>query len=299
MSEPGQQAGGIDSVIIAGCGYTGSRIATDLACSLQSVVALTVSSTVRIPGVDAVQVDFDRPEGCSVAVGEHSCVIYLTPPPSDGERDTRIQAFLGQVLEGTPRRFVLISTTGVYGDCKGARVDESFEVNPQTDRARRRVDSERQAKTWADQNGVSLAILRVAAIYGPGRVPVERIRNGMTLPSARSGGLLNRVHVDDLVGICIAAIHSGAEGVFNVADGHPLPMIDYLNLVADIWGLPRVNVSDEPADLKSHSVALRQYLSESRSILNDRVLRAFDIELNYPNAIQGLKAVHREMTSGV
>lgn len=281
--------------VVAGCGYTGTRIAAKLASGRSRVFTLTANSRVPLQDVESAHIDLDASQPPVVLTEDSASVIYLVPPPSQGVKDTRIRNFLMNVIGKVPRKFVLISTTGVYGDSQGAWVDENAPVNPRTDRARRRLDSELFTTDWARQNHVNLVILRVGAIYGPDRVPLERLRQGITLPPASSSGFLNRVHVDDLTAICVAAMRSNAEGIFNVSDGQPLKMIEYMNLVAEIFGLPKVFESSNPSDLESHSSSLRQYLGESRKIDNRRVLHEFSIELRYPTARQGLEASFREM----
>ena len=283
------------AIVIAGCGYTGTRIAEKLRSDQKRLIALTATTQIQIQGVESLQIDFDSSKRTVDSAGDMACVIYLVPPPTDGIRDTRIRNFFDRILHEIPKRLVLISTTGVYGDCQGAWIDEDTPVNPQTDRARRRLDAEQFATDWAKQNDVSLAILRVGAIYGPNRVPRDRIRRGITLPPASESGFLNRIHVDDLTAICIAAAHSDSDGIFNVSDGHPMKMVEYMNLVAEIWSLPKIKVSSDSADLESNSHAMRQYLSESRRIDNNRVLREFSVELRYPTAKQGLEASFSEM----
>ncbi|MDE0309833.1 MAG: NAD-dependent epimerase/dehydratase family protein [Acidiferrobacterales bacterium] len=283
-------------VVIAGCGYTGTRIAANSVSDGTTVIALTASTRVPVQGVESLQCDLDLPQSKDVSAGDGACVIYLVPPPPEGTKDTRIRNFLSNTLAEVPRKFVLISTTGVYGDARGDWVCEDDPVNPQTDRARRRLDSELVVTDWARQNSVDVVILRVGAIYGPGRVPVERLRRGVTLPPAGSSGFLNRVHVDDLTDVCMAAMSSDAEGIFNVTDGQPLRMIEYMNLVAEIFDLPRVIESSSPSVPELHSNSLRQYLSESRKVNNSRMLDELSVNLRYPTARQGLEASFREMT---
>ena len=283
------------TIVIAGCGYTGTRITEKLKSDRKRLIALTATSQIQIQGVESLQVDFDSPRRTVDSAGDVVCVIYLVPPPADGTRDTRIRNFFNTILHDIPKRLVLISTTGVYGDCQGAWIDEDTPANPQTDRARRRLDAEQFATDWTKQNDVGLAILRVGAIYGPHRVPLDRIRRGMTLPPASDSGYLNRIHVDDLTAICIAAAYSDSNGIFNVSDGYPMKMAEYMNLVSEIWGLPKVTVSSNPVDLEANSRAMRQYLNESRRIDNSRVIRELSVELQYPSAKQGLEASFSEM----
>ncbi len=286
---------GYGPIVIAGCGYTGTRIAANLASGERRVVALTVNSRVSIRNVESLQVDFDTLQPQVVLTGDEASVIYLVPPPPEGTKDTRIRNFLKHILGDVPKKIVLISTTGVYGDVQGAWIDEDTPVHPQTDRARRRLDSELFAEDWARQNSVNLVILRVGAIYGPSRVPLDRLRQGITLPPASGSGFLNRIHVDDLTAVCIAAMRTNTGGKFNVSDGQPLKMIEYMNLVAEIFGLPKVIESSSTSALESHSNTLRQYLGESRKIDNNRMLQELSIELRYPTARQGIEASFREM----
>ena len=215
--------------------------------------------------------------------------VFLVPPGGDDEPESRFHHLVNQAMDAVPARVLLISTTGVYGDCQGEWVDETRHLNPQTDRARRRVRVEEYCRSWAEKNGVSLAIFRVAGIYGPGRIPVERVRQGRVPPKGQPGGFSNRIHVDDLVNACIAGLLGTATGVFNVSDGWPTQYRDYFNLVAEIWGLSGV-IEEDDATRRPVSPAMRSYLRESRKIRNKKLLETFSIELHYPNPRRGLLA---------
>ena len=135
---------------------------------------------------------------------------------------------------------------------------------------------------------MSLAIFRVAGIYGPGRVPVERLRQGIALPKIQPDGYSNRIHVDDLVSACVAGLVGDETGIFNVSDGHPMRYSDYFNLVAEIWNLPGVaELGTDEVD-ESLSPTMRSYLNESRKIDNQKLLDAFELELRHPHPRLGL-----------
>ena len=123
--------------------------------------------------------DLDRPETLAALQGADA-LLHCAPPPSTGTQDTRTRNLLAALAKGRilPARLVYVSTSGVYGDCGGARVNELRAVHPQNDRARRRVDAERQLALWCSERGVSLAILRVPGIYAADRLPLERLRAG-------------------------------------------------------------------------------------------------------------------------
>ena len=123
--------------------------------------------------------DLDRPQTLAALQGADA-VLHCAPPPVTGTVDTRTAHLLDALAKGRilPARIVYVSTSGVYGDCGGARVDESRAVRPQTDRARRRVDAERQLALWCSERGVGLVILRAPGIYAADRLPLERLRVG-------------------------------------------------------------------------------------------------------------------------
>src|SRR5688572_17913851 len=108
--------------------------------------------------------DLDRPE--SLALPAADALLHSAPPPAHGESDTRTANLLAALEKGgvLPARIVYISTSGVYGDCGGARVEESRPTAPQTDRARRRVDAERRLTHWMTSRNIVLVALRVPGI---------------------------------------------------------------------------------------------------------------------------------------
>ena len=110
------------------------------------------------------------------AAADQAAVVYLAPPPDTGTTDPRLESLLAQIEGATPAVFVYISTTGVYGDAGGALVDEFTPVAPANDRSRRRVAAESTAQAWCAARGVRCVILRVPGIYGPNRLPLERLQ---------------------------------------------------------------------------------------------------------------------------
>src|SRR3989441_324489 len=131
--------------------------------------------------------DLDRPE--SPALEGADALFHCAPPPGAGESDTRTANLLAALEKGRilPARVVYVSTSGVYGDCAGARVDESRPPAPQTPRARRRVDAERRLTLWCEARGIALVILRAPGIYAADRLPLERLRAGFELVAEHAG----------------------------------------------------------------------------------------------------------------
>ncbi|MFM1891118.1 MAG: hypothetical protein RLZ44_195 [Pseudomonadota bacterium] len=282
-------------VLIVGCGDVGRRVAAELLAAGEPVTGLVRSaeSAARLAALGGVPLlaDLDLAD-LPPLPSAGAQVFYFAPPPPRGDTDPRIGRFLTACgRDGQPRRIVAISTTGVYGDCHGEWVDEDRPPNPQVDRARRRWDAEQQLHAWRRQHGGELVILRVAGIYGPGKLPLERLRQGLPMIPEHEAPWTNRIHIDDLVTVCLAAMQRAPDGaLYNVSDGHPGNMTDYFNRVADLAGLPRpplVPLAEAEGQL---SAGLLSYLGESRRLRNDRLLRDLAIELRYPGLEAGLPA---------
>jgi len=159
------------------------------------------------------------------------------------------------------------------------------------DRARRRWDAEQVLRAWSRGSGSELVILRVAGIYGPGRLPLERIRRGLPLVREEESPYSNRMHADDVVAACVAAMERGAAGeVYNVADGHPSTMTDYFFRLADAAGLPRPPVLTLEKAAEVLSQGMMSYMHESRRLSNRRIREELGVNLRYPYLAEGLAA---------
>jgi nucleoside-diphosphate-sugar epimerase len=243
-------------------------------------------------GIRAIAIDLDRVRA-GVAIPERldqEAILYLTPPPVLGESDLRLDRFL-QLATVPPHTFVYMSTTGVYGDTAGAVVDESSAVQPRTDRARRRVSAEEMTRVWCNERRVRRVVLRVPGIYGPQRLPMQRLQHLEPVVREREAGINNRIHVDDLVEACVRAIaNPEARGVYNVTDGQPFSSTAFLNLVAKAAGLPPPpQVSMEEAQL-TFSPERLSFLNESRRVSNERMLKHLGVVLKYADVEKGIRA---------
>ena len=280
-------------MLIVGCGDVGRVLGTRLMaerCTVRGLVRRAESAAALAGmGIEPLIADLDEAHVPALpTAGAEVC--YFAPPPAHGTTDPRMARFLAACArDGQPRRILAISTTGVYGDCRGEWVDEDRPANPQVDRARRRWDAEQQLRAWRAQGGGELVILRVAGIYGPGKLPLERLRKGLPMIPAAEAPWTNRIHIDDLASICLAALERAPDGaLYNVSDGQPGKMTDYFDRVADRAGLPRpprIPLAEADGQL---SAGLLSYLRESRRLRNDRLLRELGVELRYPNLEAGL-----------
>jgi nucleoside-diphosphate-sugar epimerase len=238
-------------------------------------------------------VDLDRPESLSLAPAQ--ALLHCAPPPDQGAADTRTANLLAALEKGRilPARIVYVSTSGVYGDCAGARVDESRGPAPQSERARRRLHAERQLVGWAGTRGIALVVLRVPGIYAGDRLPLERLRAGTPVLRSEDDVYTSHIHADDLAAVVCRALDDDAPaGVYNAADDTEMKMGDWFDLVADLHALPRPpRVSRE---LARHTIpaALYSFMQESRRLDNTRLKSVLGIRLRYPTVQEGLRNEH-------
>jgi len=287
-------------VFIVGCGDIGQRVAKlwqQRGAEIYALVRTEVAAQrLEHMGITACRGDLDRFETLKEMPLAEAIVYYLAPPLDSGISDPRMMHFCQAVSPSSlPQKVVYISTSGVYGDCDGAWVDESVPPAPQTDRARRRLAAEGTLSLWGVKNSVPVVILRVPGIYGPARLPVERLRQGLPVLREDESPWTNRIHADDLAQVCVAAADKGRRGdIFNVSDGQPGTMTDYFNAVADCYGLPRPLQIPLAEARSTLSPALLSYLSESRRIDNRRMLELLGVELRYPDLRSGLDAILKQ-----
>lgn len=280
---------------IVGCGYVGRRLAQQLGkkYNLYGLVRSTGHlKSLRAAHVEPIVLDLDKlgKQDLSPVWFRNCTLFYFAPPPMEGESDTRLHRFLN-LMEAVPEALVYISTTGVYGNTHGQLVDETTPVNPQTQRAHRRVSAEHITRIWCTENKVRRVVLRVPAIYGPGRLPVERLRKGEPVIRDEEAPIINRIHVDDLVQACMAAaLNTQARGVYNVSDGNSFSMTEYLRLVAELADLPApAEIPMDEAQL-SFGAEYLSYLDESRRIDNARMRNELGVTLRYPVLQDGIRA---------
>ena len=281
-------------VTIIGCGYIGKRLARQLdeqGITVQATVSSDASlAECRQLGISCEVLDLDQ-SPATLDVSDRR-IIYLVPPPRSGRRDTRITNLLDAIADRPPSSFVLISTTGVYGDCAGEWIDETRPLNPTADRAYRRADAEAQTQRFCERHGIPLVILRVAGIYGPGKIPVRRIQSGEPIVRHEDSPFTNRIHAHDLVNICQQGLlDDSITGIYNVTDGHPGTMYEYFTGIADKLGLPAPPaISLEQARTRL-SEGMLSYMAESRRIDNTRLVQDFGITLRYPTLQDGLSMI--------
>jgi len=288
-------------LLIVGCGDVGMRVARDLPRDVRAL-ALT-SSPQRVPqlraaGVVPLQGDLDAPASLARLAGVAQRVVHLAPPPGDAPdrwwRDLRTRALLQALRRrSVPGVLVYGSTSGVYGDCGGALVNEARAVAPGTPRAQRRVDAERQLRAFGRAAGARTSVLRIPGIYAPDReggTPRERLLRGTPVLAAQDDVYTNHIHADDLARAVLAALWRGRpQRIYHASDDSVLKMGDYFDLAADLYGLPRP--PRVPRDLAREQlpVSLLSFMGESRRMDNTRLKKELRVTLRHPTVATGLR----------
>lgn len=289
--------------LIVGCGYVGTRLAQRLATDhevLAVVRSAASADALRARHIDVRQMDFDARDVDRALLPElamGSAVFYLAPPAEQDASDPRLARFLRALGHAIPAVFIYMSTTGVYGDTAGGIVTEGAELAPSNDRSRRRVAAERSTIEWCAARRVRHVILRVPGIYGPDRLPLERLHRGEPVLRPEDAGPGNRIHVDDLVSACVAALACRASGAFNVTDGDHASTSEYFIATARLAGLPEPQLVARAEAQSRISPGMLSYLGETRRVDNTRMREVLRVHLQYPDMRAGIAASLAEMRS--
>jgi len=252
-----------------------------------------------------------------------AAVLVLAPPPAQGLDDPRLRRMLavpparcrrrragGRATRSTrrarPLACVYVSTTGVYGDCLGERIDETRRLQPTTDRARRRVAAEahwrqsaRRGRLLGRTTGGSRAvILRAPGIYALDRLPLDRLRARTPVLRREEDVFTNHIHADDLAdAVWRSMFHGRPLRVYNVVDEAEWTMAEYFDRVADAFGLPRPPRMSRHELVHHISPMLLSFMNESRRIGNRRLLRELGVRLRYPTPAALLSATTHAATT--
>jgi nucleoside-diphosphate-sugar epimerase len=215
----------------------------------------------------------------------------LVSIPPDLEGDAVLRDFADDIAALSNLTWVgYLSTVGVYGDTRGAWVDETSPVQPLTERSLRRAEAERAWLDFGTSTGRRVEVFRLAGIYGPGRSVIDSLRAGTARRIVKPGQVFNRIHVDDIARALAAAIDTDTgHRAFNVSDDEPAPPEDVVAYAAELMGLPVPGtVAFEAAGLAGVAAS---FWSECKRVKNNRIRRDLGVELLYPTYREGLRAL--------
>ncbi|MDD4911573.1 MAG: SDR family oxidoreductase [Sideroxydans sp.] len=248
------------------------------------------AAQLRTLGVTPIMGNLDEVRSLSRLTGIADVVLHFAPPPVGADTDSRTRHLLAALSGNTsPKKFIYISTSGVYGDCQGNIVSETHPLNAQTPRGKLRIDAEQQIRTWAQRNQVRAHLLRVPGIYAAERLPLERLRNGTPAINVAEDGYSNHIHADDLARIVVAALRHGKPNrVYHTVDDDQMKMGDYFDTLADAFKLPRPTRLSRAEVQRTVSPMMWSFMNESRRLTNIRMKQELKVRLRYPDVRSAL-----------
>jgi nucleoside-diphosphate-sugar epimerase len=282
-------------LLIIGCGDVGMRLLR-LVRDRFRVFAVTSNpdrcAALRAAGAVPIVADLDVPHTLARLARLAPLVVHMAPPKGEGRRDTRTRHLVHALGAQPGLRVVYLSTSGVYGDCQGAMVDETRTVAPHNPRAQRRVDAERTLRAWGRQTGSRVAIIRVPGIYAADRLPLKRLAERAPALREEDDVFTNHIHADDLARIVALALFRARGGrVYHAVDDTRMKMAEYFDVVADAFGMARVPRLAR-ADLAAQaSPVTMSFMSESRRLANTRIKGELGVRLRYPDVTTAVRGM--------
>ena len=273
----------MNTLLSIGHGYSAQALARRLLPQGWQIIGTTRTEAgakaLRATGIEALV----WPEGdLSDALAKATHLLTSVAP---GDSDPVLQA-IGPQIAGSALKWVgYLSTTAVYGHHNGDWVDETTPLAPTTARGAARVQAEAD---WTAL-GLPLHIFRLAGIYGPGRGPFEKVRDGTARRIHKAGQVFSRIHVDDIAHVLHGALQRPHPGIYNVCDDDPASPEDILGLAADMLGLPPLPIV--PYEQAEMTPMARSFYAENKRVRNDRIKTVLGVTLDYPTYREGLAAI--------
>lgn len=263
----------------------------------------SVAGTYRSPGssaqlarhpVEAFPFDRDRPLADAAGILAGTTHLLVSIPP-DAEGDPVLDCHAADIAACETLRWVgYLSTTGVYGDTGGARVDEDSPLRPTSERSRRRVAAETGWRRMESRRDLPVHVFRLAGIYGPGRSALDQVRDGRARRIDRPGHLFSRIHVDDIANVLLTSMAKPRPGaVYNLADDEPAAPAEVVDEACRLLGVAPPPLVPFELAAKSMSQMARSFWQDNRRVDNRRVKRELGVKLLYPDYRRGLAAILR------
>lgn len=282
------------NLFVFGLGFTGRHFAarardrfgavratvTDPAAAAR--LAAETGFTVRSFGPEA-----DDPH-IAADLADTDVLLVSAPPGADG--DPVLAHYADAIAASRIGWIGYLSTIGVYGDQQGAWIDETTPPAPRSARSRIRVEAESAWLELGVRTGKAVQVFRLSGIYGPGRNPIVKLREGRSQRIVKAGQVFNRIHVDDIATTLLASLDRPRAGaVYNVTDDEPTPPQTVTEHAAALTGLPLPPAIDfETADL---SPMARSFYGENKRVRNRLIREELGVALAYPTYREGLAAL--------
>ncbi len=280
------------TLLTLGHGYSADALARVLLPQGWTVFGTTRSAekATALAARGIVPIQWPGPGDIDGAIEKATHILLSAAPNESG--DPALNALGPKIAEEADHIDWLgyLSTTGVYGDHQGGWVDESTPLTPSTRRGQMRVEAEAAWQTLAREANLPLHIFRLAGIYGPGRGPFAKVRNGTARRIVKDGQVFSRIHVDDIAQVLAASIAQPNPGaIYNLCDDDPAPPQDVIAHAAELLGLPLPPAI--PFEEAEMSPMGRSFYAESKRVRNDRIKDELGVKLLYPDYRSGLAAL--------
>ncbi len=278
-------------LFIFGVGFSGLEIAR-LAIAASWTVSGTVTTRDKAERLSAEGIRMHLFDGSvlppSQALAEATHVLSSVPPQAAGDP---VLLTCGHALREA-RWLGYLSTTGVYGDTRGAWVDETAPARPQQPRSIARLAAERAWQALGQDTGAVVDIFRLPGIYGPGRSALDQVKQGRARRIDKPGQSFSRIHVADIAATVMAALtRPSPGGIYNVADDLPAPSRDIVEFACELLGVPTPPLIPWEQAEPTMGTMARSFYSESRKARNDRIKQVLGVKLRYPTYRDGLRAI--------
>lgn len=284
-------------LFVFGLGYSATAVAQGARASGWEAAGTTRNREKALAlarsGIEAVLLE--RPDGeqtdgdkaVEAALTGRTHLLASAAPREEGDPLLRRHAAAIRCQAGSLRWIGYLSSVSVYGDRKGAWVEESSEALPSSAVGRRRLEAEAAWRALGRDLGLPVAVFRLAGIYGPGRNLLRDLKTGRARRVVKEGQVFNRIHVEDIAGAVLAAMKRPEQaGIFNLADREPAAQSQVVLEAARLLGVaPPPETAVEEADL---SPMARRFWSENRRVSAERLGRDLGYSLRYPSYREGL-----------
>lgn len=276
-------------LLIFGHGYSAGFITPAAIAAGWQVAGTTRSAPDEVAAAGAKPILWPGDDAAvEAAIASAAAILISVGPGPDG--DPVLNRWGEAIAAARPGWLGYLSATSVYGDSGGAWVDEGTPPAPASNRGRERLAAERGWQTLAAAHDLPLMIFRLAGIYGPGRGPLEKLRDGTARRIVKPGQVFSRIHAEDIAGAVLAALRHPVPGaVWNLCDDDPAPPEDIIAHAAGLLGLPLPPAED--FDTAPMTPMARSFYAESKRTSNARIKRELVWSPKYPGYREGLAAI--------
>ncbi|WP_410218290.1 SDR family oxidoreductase [Paracoccus sp. (in: a-proteobacteria)] len=276
-------------MLVFGHGYSASYLTPLLTARGWHVTGTTRTDRDRVARAGAQPLLWPGEEDeVREAIARADAILVSAAPTEDG--DPVLSAFRDDLSRARIRWLGYLSTTGVYGDRQGGWVDEDSVLDGSGPRGQARIRAEADWQALVLAHGLPLHIFRLAGIYGPGRGPFQKVRDGTARRIIKPGQVFSRIHVEDIAQVLLASIEAPAPvGIYNLCDDDPAPPQEVIAHAAELLGLPVPPAV--PFDQAQMSPMARSFYADSKRVRNDRIKRDLGVTLHYPDYRSGLAAL--------